>query len=752
MSNNGKNPFVVRSTGASGAPEGKEIDAAEVRRALLVLADPGGEVELRSIHPLRSAVRLGCDLDGLTAAARGMGAARHVYLCLNPVSLGAPCERSASDQHVPRYRWLFLDIDSIRPRAGENCATESEKTAARQTAGGVRDHLAELGWPGPVEVDSGNGFYLLYRIDLDAQDEASQLLLQALLHALAEEFPGAKIDRSVHNPSRLARLPGTWNKKGKNTPQRPHRMCRLLHVPETVGVVPRELIVLAAGGEPETPAGEKTGETPENNPFKFKATPRLAAYAQAALAREAASVAGAVRGHDGGHGGNNALNEAAFSIGTIMTWEVLDEAEVIDALTDAAESIGLEDAEIGPTIKSGLRAGKKKPRKLPEWAAEEAGAKKGGKTDRQESGSQWAFLFDGEVIAEGTPDEVRESVANPDDDDEGRTVRTFEMSTIGSILATTYPEPEWVVPGIMSEGLNILAGAPKQGKSMLALNLALTVAGGGLAMGSVRVNAADVLYLSLEDKQRRVQDRAVKMLKVIHPDLASEIGDRLVVATEWPRQDEGGLALIDLWASRAEKPGLLIIDVWNRFCPTYKASGNAYSQDADFMGQVKKFAEKRGITALIVHHTRKPGMKEPEDFVNEVSGTLGLAGTADGIMVLMRSRQNAQASLHVTGRDVPESELVLEFDPAHLTWKSLGKRVEHVEGRVQEKVVRYLRENRPTPFFIKEIAEAVEEKPDSVKHACANLLKNRLVRKVGHAFSYPGESVGGGSGDDEGEV
>lgn len=733
-----------------GQCPGKELDLAEVRRALALFADPSAEVELRSIGPNRSAVRAGTDLDGLVSQAACLSAARALYFALNPVRLGAPCERAAKDEDVLRYRWLFTDIDSVRPDARENCATEAEKAAAAGVRDALRARLTAAGWPAPVEVDSGNGYYLIYRIDLDTSD-ASRALLRTLLHRLADEYPEAKIDRAVHNPSRIVRLPGSWNRKGKDCPARPHRMARLLSVPDDLQVVSRGLLEAAAGRTAEAPQADTHAPGRNGKPFSGKASDgRLAAYARSALEKELLNVAFAVRGSRGGHGANNTLNEAAFSLGTMDAWGVLDEGEARSLLAEAARRVGLDESEIPPTIESGYSAGKLHPRPLPEWARQAAPPEAKAEPGQEPAAEpQWSFLLDGEVIAEGSPSEVLDGLGEPAEDEHGRSVRTYELCTIGNILETTYPEPRWIVPGILSEGLNILAGAPKMGKSMLSLNLALTIAGGGLALGKIRVEPAGVLYLSLEDQFRRVRDRAVKMLRTIRPDLAGEVGKRLTVATDWPKQDEGGLRLIELWASRAEAPGLVIIDVWNRFAPKHKANGNAYAQDADHMGAVKRFCDAHGLSALVVHHTRKPGLKDPEDFLAEVSGTTGLSGAADGVVVLARSRQEQQASLHVTGRDVQESELVLEFDRENLAWKSLGAKADHVEGRVQKKVFEFLRKNQPSSFFIKEIAESVEEKAESVRKALYRLGNEKQIAKKGQAFVYPGEACGG---RDEGEV
>lgn len=75
----------------------------------------------------------------------------------------------------------------------------------------------------------------------------------------------------------------------------------------------------------------------------------------------------------------------------------------------------------------------------------------------------------------------------------------------------TFPPPRWAVPDLLAEGVNVLAGAPKLGKSWLALGLGIAVASGGRALGSIDVVQGDVLYLALEDTPRRLFDRMGKL-------------------------------------------------------------------------------------------------------------------------------------------------------------------------------------------------------------------------------------------------
>lgn len=150
-----------------------------------------------------------------------------------------------SDGDILRRRWLPLDFDAIRPSGISS--TNSEHDAALQVARDTRDWLAELGWPAPIVADSGNGAHLLYRIDLPADDDG---LVGQCLAAIAAKMstPAVAVDTSVTNPARIWRLYGTTARKGHPTADRPHRRSRIIEVPETIEVVPVEL--LAALGDP----------------------------------------------------------------------------------------------------------------------------------------------------------------------------------------------------------------------------------------------------------------------------------------------------------------------------------------------------------------------------------------------------------------------------------------------------------------------------------------------------------------------
>ena len=142
-----------------------------------------------------------------------------------------------SDPDIATRRWLLVDLDPVRP--SHTSATEGEKANAYAIADQILK-LREIGFPNPkLIVDSGNGYHLLYRVDADNTQETADTL-QRFLQVLANEYnnrllddrgkPLVDLDKSVFNASRISKLPGTWARKGENTPERPHRLSKILSV------------------------------------------------------------------------------------------------------------------------------------------------------------------------------------------------------------------------------------------------------------------------------------------------------------------------------------------------------------------------------------------------------------------------------------------------------------------------------------------------------------------------------------------
>jgi hypothetical protein len=230
-------------------------------------------------------------------------------------------------------------------------------------------------------------------------------------------------------------------------------------------------------------------------------------------------------------------------------------------------------------------------------------------------------------------------------------------------LTAHYPEPKWAVKGLIPEGVTFIAGPPKLGKSIFALNLAVAVSSeGGKALSYFDVETGSVLYLALEDGPRRIQERLRKLT-------GGRISEKLEVVTGWPRINQGGLEAIEAWIERHSDARLLIVDTLKMLRPL--ATGrdrNVYDADYEAIQPLTKIAAQR-VALGIVHHTRKAIADDP---LATVSGSYGLTGAADGVLVLSRRRGRSDAALNVIGRDVEEQELALEFKPDLCLWAALG--------------------------------------------------------------------------------
>ena len=193
------------------------------------------------------------------------GKAVGIYTTLNPVNpaLAAKSynklipiwkETACTDTDIVNRTHFFIDIDPIKEI--DVSATNTEKTKAEILHKYVHSHLKSLGWPDPIIMDSGNGYYIIYKIDLPNDDKSYDLLHNILL-ALETKYKDSKlgkIDPKVANASRIYRTPGTMNCKGDNlgptnpyiletrSEPRPWRRSRILKVPVNLEIVPHELL------------------------------------------------------------------------------------------------------------------------------------------------------------------------------------------------------------------------------------------------------------------------------------------------------------------------------------------------------------------------------------------------------------------------------------------------------------------------------------------------------------------------------
>lgn len=291
------------------------------------------------------------------------------------------------------------------------------------------------------------------------------------------------------------------------------------------------------------------------------------------------------------------------------------------------------------------------------------------------------------------------------------------------LMRTEFPPTRWAVDGVLAEGVNLLAGAPKFGKSWMALGLAVAVASGGYAFGRVHVEAGDVLYLALEDTGRRLQDRLGKLLG------DTPAPHRLTLATSW-----AGTEVVDTWLTNNPGARLVVVDVLNKVRPPQLRGESSYRDDYRALEPFGELSRRHRVCVLVLHHTRKA---LGEDFVDEVSGTHGLAGSADAVLVARRSRNTGAAILKVTGRDVEEHEIPLEFDPLTGNWTRLdGPAVLHDVAETRRAILEALDDARQqmTPT---QVAEVTGIGVELVKKTLQRMAKDSQVAPAGSGTYVP---------------
>lgn len=296
------------------------------------------------------------------------------------------------------------------------------------------------------------------------------------------------------------------------------------------------------------------------------------------------------------------------------------------------------------------------------------------------------------------------------------------MLSAAELGAKTFPDIKWIIPTYLPEGCTILAGRPKLGKSWLALDIALAVARGAFCLGNVKCPKGDVLYLALEDNQRRLRSR----VEMVTPPLCDDKWpSTLDLATEWPRCDEGGLDALRDWLDSKASPQLIIVDVLAQFRSGRGGQESLYEADYKAVKGLQELASEYGTAIVVIHHVRK-GMGDADPF-ERVSGTMGLTGAADSTIIL--DRDGNGCTLYARGRDLEEYERACTFDRTTCRWTVQGEasEVRRTDERAQILAVLEDAEEAMSP---QEIAIMSDMKRNNVDRLLGKMAKAGEVFKT----------------------
>jgi hypothetical protein len=289
------------------------------------------------------------------------------------------------------------------------------------------------------------------------------------------------------------------------------------------------------------------------------------------------------------------------------------------------------------------------------------------------------------------------------------------------LLGMELPPLRVVIPGLLYEGTTIIAAEPKIGKSTLVYQACVEIALGGELLGR-RAMPGSVLYLALEDGQRRGQQRLLAAL-------AGRTLPRGRIEVRWsaPMIGHGLEDSIAAWLDSHADAAVVAIDTLGKVRPRGDSRRNAYQVDVEDLARLQDLFRDRQTALVIVHHARK---QSSDDFLASVSGTYGISGSADTVIVVKRKRHEEYGTLDVTGRDVAETEIPVRF--ADGQWQDAPATLP--EASFERTQVYRVIEASDRPIFAKAIAEQLGLTRVSVQQMVGKLADSGAIVRTPHGY------------------
>jgi AAA domain len=295
--------------------------------------------------------------------------------------------------------------------------------------------------------------------------------------------------------------------------------------------------------------------------------------------------------------------------------------------------------------------------------------------------------------------------------------------TLTHLMADDIPPPSSLFAGLMHEGMLLLGGKSKRGKSWLMFDLAIALAVGRSALRHYACpHKRPVLYLALEDGRARLQGRA----KAIQPNLAT--ADHFHLRYTFPALTEGG---IEALAGEIQQYGygLVVIDVLARLEKSGIKGEKNYHEVYEMFAPLQELRKQHPFCLAMLTHLRK---QDAEDVFDSLHGSVAYQGAQDVLWVLERKPKDDFAFLHIRDKDAEDQTVALRFVHGH--WEYLGEGEEFEVTRDQRKVIKVLSEER-REMSVQEILKAADF-PDAkygyVRKLLVTMVKEDLIHRTRH--------------------
>lgn len=675
-----------------------DLDYHQVFNSLRAIVPQGAVFELRMLTDRKGRIDSGYFDDPAQAATALVSSGEYykgIYLTPNPVApdllarsynrvkTWVPEGSTTADPDIVRRRWLMVDIDARRPKGISS--NEAEHAATLNVARTIASTLTLLyGFPDPMVTDSGNGAWLMYRMDEENSNEVRDEL-HTFLKLLKVQYDSDTIDMdtTVYNASRISRVPGTWARKGDSTPDRPHRKGSILQQADAFKLLSfvQVLRYNAANAHLAPVSGTKREGVSRNEyPADEQVYKRLNEYAMRNVKTWVPSFFPAAREYKEGY------RVASADIG--QTYE--------EDLTIHPWPMGIK--YFGVADQGEATEGRRTPISvIAEYSLQT--------TDKSLAARKLADILNfpltefPPIVAPQVQQPLISAFGGPVGGGISAMLGTkprydFKgIRTVAELKAQTFREIRWIVENVIPAGNMLLSSRPKMRKTWLALQLGLAIARGRKFL-DWQCNKGDVLFLGLEDNERRMQNR-IKTLQRFELDSGDLSGFRYwtggmdydgagrlklfnpeeAAAFEqaFPRGDAGVDAL-EQYLEEFPNTSTIFIDTLAHFRGERK-SRDIYQSDYEAMMPLTKLAARKNVLIIPVTHEKKGNADRGigGDFLEDTTGSAGITGGSDGVISIKGRRgvqeENESRKLLVSGRDVPyDYEADISFDAERGGW------------------------------------------------------------------------------------
>lgn len=689
------------------------INPSEVRRALEILHPDGELFEIRVIQGKNIYSGYFKDIDIAIAELEKLtdyhlrdanvysilgrindacfGRKQHNRIILSKVTTG--------DGDATGFKWLFIDFDPKRP--SDTSSTDQQLADAKLRAEQVYAYLKKKGFPEPLVGMSGNGYHLLYKIDMPkTETETIRKFLQAMANLYSDEI--IDIDTGNFNPARPCKLYGTLAQKGSGTEEQPHRMSYIVQAPEKFEIVSLDLIKKIIE---ESPIKEKEKRQYDSYNGGNNTNSRRGLFTEEEFEAW-------MQAHNISY---TAKKRYDTYIGYVLEGGCLFEESHTG--TCAMLTLGY-DGIPGYQCKHINTCGDKKFRDVRMLKEPEFYSWHPSNYDEDDGRIDSGWAEHRKMMAQSRAQNIENKEENTENKEEQTQIeedipltgpvtptRTFrKLKSAADLLKKELPKTKafWGVGDkapLLKEGTCILSAKPKLGKSWLAMGLCLAAVNGMDFIGR-KMEQCSALYLDLESSEELQQERLKDMLEAT-PEYGQGL-DRFYLETTTDRIGMGLEEQIESYMTQDPTIGIVVIDV---FQGVRTAAVNFKESEYDHayrdIKPLNLLAEKYHISIILVYHNRKS--VDPDDPFSNILGSVGSQAAVAQMIVMYRQRENDPIHIAINGRSIRgRQDLDAEFKDGAWASVDAGNSAdrekarllqEYMESPIRKGVLALMREN-----------------------------------------------------------